>query len=138
MPMNPSPEPVTAMPELDANQPLVDPARLRELAQMAGPAESAKLLQELLEMFRTESIPHVARLTAAWAGGDATLARSEAHYLAGSSANLGLSRLAAGLRELEAMAREGRLPAYADLAGLLDQWLGEACTAYEKARTELA
>jgi HPt (histidine-containing phosphotransfer) domain-containing protein len=138
MPMDHTAEPTNAALELDSARPQVDRARLAELAQMAGPVESATLLRELLEMYRAEAVQHLARLTTAWADGDATLARSEAHYLAGSSANLGLSRLAAGLRELEAMALERRLPAFADFGGVLDKWLGEACGAYEKAQAEMA
>jgi HPt (histidine-containing phosphotransfer) domain-containing protein len=129
---------IPAMPGLDAAQPQVDGGRLKELAQMAGPAESHALLRELLEMYRAEAIPHLARLTAAWKAGEAALARSEAHYLAGSSANLGLTQLAEVWRELEALAKNGQLPAWTDLDGALEKWMGEACSAYEKAVAELA
>jgi len=129
---------VPAMPGLDAALPPVDGVRLKELAQMAGPAESQALLRELLEMYRAEAIPHLARLTAAWKAGEAVLARSEAHYLAGSSANLGLTQLAGVWRELEALARDGHLPVWADLDGVLEKWMGEACRAFEKAVAELA
>jgi len=129
---------IPAMPGLDTTQPLVDRTRLAELAQMAGPAESQALLRELLEMYRAEAIPHQARLTAAWKGGEAVLARSEAHYLAGSSANLGLTQLAGVWRELEALARDGQLPAWSDLDAVLEKWMGEACRAYEQAVAELA
>ncbi len=128
LPQTPAP-----MPEQDPALPLVDPERLDELGQMAAPAEIHALLRELLAMYRTEAVAHLARLTTAWQAGDAKLARSEAHYLAGSSANLGLARLAAGWHELEVMAGEGRLPVLANFAETLEARLAEACGAYERA-----
>jgi len=129
---------VLPVPGLDPTLPIVDSTRLSELVQMATPGESHGMLRELLEMYRAEAMPHLGRLTAAWEAGDVKGARSEAHYLAGSSANLGLERLAAGLRELEALARDGKLPAYANFAETLEVWVTEACGAYEKAVEELA
>jgi HPt (histidine-containing phosphotransfer) domain-containing protein len=133
---NPDP-PAPTMPCLDAALPTVDGERLDELVQMAGPAESLGLLRELLEMYRSEAVSHLARLTTAWAAGDAMLARSEAHYLAGSSANLGLEQLATVLRELEAQARTGVLPEYKEFGETLEGWWAEACAAYEKKLMEL-
>jgi HPt (histidine-containing phosphotransfer) domain-containing protein len=117
---------------------MVDSARLGELMQMATPTESHELMSELLAMYRAEAVPHLARLTAAWAAGDAKEARSEAHYLAGSSANLGLARLAAGLRELETQAQGGQLPAYTRFTETLEAWVSEAGGAYEETVGKLA
>jgi len=117
---------------------MVDRARVGELAQMATPLESHGLLRELLALYRAETVTHVARLAAAWESGDVKGARSEAHYLAGSSANLGLERLAAGLRELEAQAQDGKLPVYTRFAETLEAWVREACGAYEEAVAKLA
>jgi len=126
------------MPGLDPAEPVVDRARLSELGQMATPAESDALLRELLALYRAEAVPHVARLAAAWRAGDAHGARREAHYLAGSSANLGLARLAAGWRELEALAGDGRLPVFTHFAEMLEARLREACAAYEQTVAELS
>jgi HPt (histidine-containing phosphotransfer) domain-containing protein len=129
---------VLPLPGLDPALPMVDSARLGELVQMATPEESHGLLRELLAMYRAEAVPHLARLTAAWQAGDTKEARREAHYLAGSSANLGLARLASGLRELETQAQDGKLPAYTRFTETLEAWVREACGAYEEAVAKLA
>ena len=135
--MNQSSETILPMPGQDATLPIVDRARLSELGQMAAPAESRALLQELLAIYRNEVASHLAELAAAWQAGDALRARNEAHYLAGSSANLGLARLAAELHELETLARDGRMPAFMNFAATLKGRIEEACEAYEKAVADL-
>ncbi len=119
------------LPSPNPAEPAVLDERMQELANIVPDGEQKALFQELLTMYREESLPRLRLLAAAWSAGDIVKAKSEAHFLAGSSANLGLRRLADWLRALEVVARQAPLPPADGLLPKLEaQWL-EACAAFE-------
>jgi HPt (histidine-containing phosphotransfer) domain-containing protein len=118
-------------PQPDQSLPLVEERRLHELVETMEAAQGGILLHEVLAMYKVETHPRLARLIAAWISGDAEEARAEAHFLAGSSANLGFKRLAAWLRDLEDCAKQGQFPVYPGLEASLEAEWTQACAACE-------
>ena len=91
-------------------EPLFDPAcidRLRQLEAATGQA----IVAEVVGHFLQSAPGQLEAIRAALASGDAGALGFAAHALKGSSAQLGARRLAALAEELEALARDGTLPA---------------------------
>jgi len=85
-------------------------SRLADIAgDDPGPAERA-LLGRLITSFLGKTPGTVERLAELLRGGDATLVREHAHAMKGSASNIGASRLAAVLAEVEQAARDGDVP----------------------------
>ena len=80
--------------------PLIDDDQIEMLVE-AGEDAAAELIQELLDLFKSESTPHLQTLKDALAELDFTTASKVAHALAGSSANLGGLRLAKVAKAIE-------------------------------------
>lgn len=91
---------------------VLDSKQLDMLIGVAGD-NAAELLQDLIEVFIEENTPHIEGLRQAVDAADFVLAAKRAHFIAGSSANLGGQRLS-----LLCTAMEKEAP-YADAAGLL-------------------
>ncbi len=75
----------------------------RQLNMLVGAAgeNAAELLHDLIEVFIEENMPHVEGLRPAIDAADFTLAVKRAHFIAGSSANMGGLRLSHLCTELE-------------------------------------
>jgi two-component system sensor histidine kinase/response regulator len=87
----------------------IDPARLRELRQLA-PDGSAALLPTLFDAFLSEARAAVASLPSAAEVGDEVTVQRVAHRLKGAALNLGASDVATVCAELEGWSSGGRLP----------------------------
>lgn len=85
---------------------LAEPAALARLAEDCG----RDVLPLVLDGFDDEGGAAVAALAAAAEAGDAAGAERALHKLRGSAMTLGLERLVAAIRPLEAEARDGRTP----------------------------
>ncbi len=92
-----------------AREPVDAPTFGRLATTMGGP-----FVAELIDAFVEDGRRLVVTLEAALAGADPDAFRRAAHTLKSNAEMLGAARLAAGARELEAMARAGRLEGAAD------------------------
>ncbi len=96
----------------------------------AGQRIDGDLLREIVGLFDADNLPQFNALEAACREGDAAAVARIAHYIAGSSANLGLVRLAAFCREVEsAMGNDDEI----DMAALSPTFWEE----YRRARGSL-
>lgn len=110
--------------------PILDPSPLQDLLDLgAGPG----LVQELVGLLREDTPARLAALDGALAAGDAGLAFQEAHQLKGSLGNLGLVRAADLARQVEGLAREGRVEAALGTARALGKAYEEALAALQAA-----
>lgn len=110
--------------------PILDPSPLQDLLDLgAGPG----LVQELVGLLREDTPARLAALDGALAAGDAGLAFQEAHQLKGSLGNLGLVRAADLARQVEGLAREGRVEAALGTARALGEAYEEALAALQAA-----
>lgn len=82
------------------NLALIDDDQIQMLVE-AGEEAAAELIQELLDLFKAESEPHLTTLKSAFAESNFPAVSRVAHALAGSSANLGGLRLAKLAKAIE-------------------------------------
>ena len=100
----------------------LDAAALGKLvSSLGGGDEGREAVRELVEMFLDDAAAQMATLHGAIERGDAEAARRTAHTLKASGATFGARPFAELCRELEALAREGRLDAAAALLDRADQ-----------------
>jgi CheY-like chemotaxis protein len=92
------------------------------------------LLTELIDLFLTDTPPHLAALRTALHGGDAVVAAREAHRLKGSSREMGLKQLAPLCAALEERARSSTLEGADALMRMLDAEFARARVALEDLR----
>jgi histidine phosphotransfer protein HptB len=74
---------------------------LPELFEGMEPAETASILAELIESYRTDTAQRLSKLRSAAARGDLATVRAEAHSIKGSSRQLGAEALATACQEIE-------------------------------------
>ena len=79
----------------------------KELAENLGLEEED--CRELLELFLETTATNLARLDSGLAAADSKQVMEAAHTIKGSSANLGLAKIAAVAREVEERARQNNL-----------------------------
>ena len=109
----------------------LDHATLGKLvSSLGGGDEGREAVLELLDAFLDDAATQMATLHSAVERGDAELAGRTAHTLKSSGATFGAVPFAELCRELEALAREGRLDAAPEL-------LGRANQEWERAREAL-
>jgi HPt (histidine-containing phosphotransfer) domain-containing protein len=84
--------------------PAIDLAEFREIT-----ADDSELMTQMLALFKADTAKHLARITAAVAGGDATELRSAAHALKGAAGAIAAEALRATAGDLEAAGRSGDL-----------------------------
>ena len=114
----------------------VDAAALEKLiSSLGGGDEGREAVRELVDMFLDDATTQMATLHSAVERGDAEAARRTAHTLKSSGATFGARPFAELCRELEALAREGRLDAAAALLDRADQEWERARSALSTART---
>jgi CheY-like chemotaxis protein/anti-sigma regulatory factor (Ser/Thr protein kinase) len=114
----------------------LDDAALGKLvSSLGGGDEGREAVRELVEMFLDDAAAQMATLHGAVERGDAEAAGRTAHTLKSSGATFGARPFAELCRELEALAREGRLDAAAALLDRADQEWERACSALSTART---
>jgi HPt (histidine-containing phosphotransfer) domain-containing protein len=94
------------MPPPDAQPPRFDPAAIDRIREMAG-AEAGAFVAEMVELFVNEGSRSMRELQGASARADWKVVGRSAHSLKSSAATLGLMRLSAACRNLEADTREG-------------------------------
>ncbi|MGN6781852.1 MAG: ATP-binding protein [Marmoricola sp.] len=111
----------------DGDLPVLDPSRLEELAEMGEEAEP--LVTRAIEGFLRRAVTDLDALETACAAGDAAAARSLAHAIKGSAANLGAVRAAAGARQVEDAAAAGDIAAARRALPGLVLDVASACTA---------
>lgn len=85
--------------------PLLEPERLETLVNGLEGEDRITMLDELAVLYAEENARHLHGLRSAVLLEHWSQASRHAHYIKGSSANLGLRRLAASLAELEAALR---------------------------------
>lgn len=100
--------------------PALNKALLDRLVADLG--DDPKTVADIIAMFLTEAPANLAELKAAVGRKDAEAARRAAHTLKSTSLQLGAAVLSAKAKELEEGAREGRLPAPADVAEMESLW----------------
>ena len=118
-----------------ADDALDDAALGKLVSSLGGGDEGREAVRELVEMFLDDAAAQMATLHGAVKRGDAEAARRTAHTLKASGATFGARRFAELCRELEALAREGRLDAAAALLDRADQEWELARSALSTART---
>jgi PAS domain S-box-containing protein len=89
---------------------VLDHARLEHLRTMQDDSQPS-LVRELIDMFLAESSGHVARLSDALHGGNATALRALAHRFLSMTQNIGARRLSALCEEVERLAKAEQLDA---------------------------
>jgi len=99
----------------------LDQAIIGQLLELGGPA----LLDELVTLFHDDVDRFLSELDCALVGQDPVALRQAAHFIKGSSANLGATRLTAAAATLEQLAVIGDL----DGAEALSTELASRCTA---------
>ena len=118
-----------------ADDALDDAALGKLVSSLGGGDEGREAVRELVEMFLDDAAAQMATLHGAVEQGDADTARRTAHTLKSSGATFGARPFAELCRELEALAREGRLDAAAALLDRADQEWERARSALSTART---
>jgi PAS domain S-box-containing protein len=118
-----------------ADDALDDAALGKLVSSLGGGDEGREAVRELVEMFLDDAAAQMATLHGAVERGDAEAARRTAHTLKASGATFGARPFAELCRELEALAREGRLDAAAALLDRADQEWERARSALSTART---
>jgi PAS domain S-box-containing protein len=114
----------------------LDDATLGELvSSLGGGDEGREAVRELVETFLDDAAAQMATLRGAVERGDAEAARRTAHTLKASGATFGAQPFAELCREVEALAREGRLDAAAALLDRADQEWERARSALSTGRT---
>jgi PAS domain S-box-containing protein len=114
----------------------LDDATLGELvSSLGGGDEGREAVRELVETFLDDAAAQMATLHGAVERGDAEAARRTAHTLKASGATFGAQPFAELCREVEALAREGRLDAAAALLDRADQEWERARSALSTGRT---
>ena len=118
-----------------ADDALDDAALGKLVSSLGGGDEGREAVRELVEMFLDDAAAQMATLHGAVERGDAEAAGRTAHTLKSSGATFGARPFAELCRELEALAREGRLDAAAALLERADQEWERARSALSTART---
>src|SRR5215216_4935513 len=118
-----------------ADDALDDAALGKLVSSLGGGDEGREAVRELVEMFLDDAAAQMATLHGAVEQGDAEAARRTAHTLKSCGATFGARPFAELCRELEALAREGRLDAAAPLLDRADQEWERARSALSTART---
>ncbi|MEZ5840810.1 MAG: ATP-binding protein [Hyphomicrobiales bacterium] len=90
----------------DDETPVLDPAVLKSIAEMGGPAAAA-LLDRLFGLYLENAPKTLAELAAAHAAGDAAEVARAAHALKSMSYNIGAARVAALCADVERTAKSG-------------------------------
>ena len=89
-----------------SEQPVLDPGPLHDLLDLGvGP----ELIQELVGLLKEDVPSRIQAVRLGFEAGDEEQVLQEAHQLKGALGNLGLLRFADLARQVEQMAREGRL-----------------------------
>ena len=105
---------------------------VEELRSLGGPGEP-DLVAELVQTFRDEGVPCLARIMDGLSRADAADIGRAAHKLKGGALNLGATRLARAAAELERAARTGDAASLAPLAASVrsewDRFLARAAAA---------
>ncbi|HZC14152.1 MAG TPA: response regulator, partial [Thermoleophilaceae bacterium] len=115
---------------------VLDDAALGKLvSSLGGGDEGREAVGELVEMFLVDAAAQMATLHGAVEQRDAEAARRTAHTLKSSGATFGARPFAELCRELEALARQGRLDAAAALLDRADKEWERARSALSTART---
>jgi HPt (histidine-containing phosphotransfer) domain-containing protein len=118
----------------DASVEVVDQEQL-ELLTMAAEEAGPEFWEDIIGTFESEIGPRFGLIEQACASGDATNLRKSIHFIAGSAANLGLSRLSALCRNIENAIDAGRFEDYEACAEAV-RW--EYDNALEAVRKSLA
>lgn len=93
--------------ELNGEIPVLDLVQVASLREAIG--GESELAQELLDTFTAECEPALERLSAACASRNRRAIQELAHFMAGSSANLGLQRFSQACRRAEEAILDGDL-----------------------------
>ena len=94
------------MPETDLPPP-IEQASLLNLRTIGGDDDA--FVAEIVQMFREDTPPHFAELTACVAQGDAVRLAKVAHSMKGSASNFGAKHFRHLAENLEAIAKSGNL-----------------------------
>ncbi len=105
----PAPLPVVLRPGAERASSPLDAAVLDALRELDGNVEGGSLIEDLAALFRDDAPRALQQLTGCVGAADAAGAERAAHYLKGSSANLGATTLAALCKEMEQAARTSDL-----------------------------
>jgi PAS domain S-box-containing protein len=108
----------------------------RLVASLGGGDEGREAVGELLDAFLDDAVTQMATLRSAVERGDVEAAGRTAHTLKSTGATFGARTFAELCRELEALAREGRLETAPELLGRADQEWERVREALVTARTE--
>ena len=105
----------TARGELQPGAEIIDETALKRLKDTLG-KQAEKMFPTFLQGFVDDGIRLLADARQALQHGDAKALRLAAHTLKSTSATFGAMKLSAAARELEDMARQGKLEGAADIA----------------------
>ncbi len=117
-----------------SGSPLIDAGVLRDIAALGRPA----LLHSLIELYMQHSPALVGAIEAAARSRQKTELGEAIHTLKSSTANLGGARLAALLKECEAMVSEGRVDEAAPKLQRIGVEYREFCGALEREKSAAA
>ncbi|MFP4281191.1 MAG: Hpt domain-containing protein [Opitutales bacterium] len=110
--------------------PITDDEQLSMLIE-AGEDGAADLIEELLDLFRTEAGPQVEAMRTAITHGAGEEAARPAHAISGSSANLGGLRLSKLAKAMELAAGDGRTAELTMLSAEMQDLYNETIKAFE-------
>ncbi len=107
---------------------VLDPSVVESLRQM-GEMTGADVIQDLLNLFRSDVPPLLEALRSAVETGNAQKLKENAHSLKGASANLGAKAMAALCFELESLGRNGTVDGAAGRLPELEKHFERVCAA---------
>ena len=102
-----------------------------QVGELIALDETLEVLSEFTGMYREQAPGHIAAIRDAFAAGDLEALSRAAHTLKGSSANLGVKRVAETARQLERAGRANEADGVPGWIGELDGRHGEACAALQ-------
>ncbi|HAQ57455.1 MAG TPA: hypothetical protein DEA16_03045 [Opitutae bacterium] len=115
----------------DQSIPVMDREQIDMLLMIdAGDDDSATLVQELFELFKSESSDKFKKLDVVCAANDIQALRKIVHFVAGSAGNIGLARLSGFYREIEKAIDLGKLTDLSQCAAPIQTAFREACEAF--------
>ena len=101
-----------------SDRPLLDPSALEALRSISPEGDNT-FLNELIDIYLTDTPKQLAALEEALARQEAAAVIRSSHSIKGSSGNFGATRLAQVAQEIESHGKAGNLPAAAALLGEL-------------------
>jgi len=114
----------------EAELPVMDREQIDMLLMVDDGEDSTKLVKELFDLFRTESIEKMKPLENVCEAGDRGEMRKIVHFVAGSAGNLGLARLSAFYRAIEYAIDHGELVRIGHCAQPIRAAFESSCVAF--------